>query len=104
MATHVQVARVVEKDDACCTGWIGRLTEEAANQDIGSSGFINDGRANLIEAIAKGQEPIRKRAAAKIRATFDDDPSRLAAGMGVDDANCLHGVSQESRDRSFGRC
>jgi hypothetical protein len=91
MATHVQVTSVVEKDDACCTGWIGRLTKEATDQDIGSSRLVNDGRTKLIEAIAKGQESFRKRAATKIRATVDDDPSRLAAGMGVDDTNCLHG-------------
>ena len=91
MATHVQITGIIEEDDACCTGWIGRLTEKAADEDVGSSRLINDGRANLIEAIAKDQEPFRKRATAKIRAALDDDPSRLATGMGVDDTNCLHG-------------
>jgi hypothetical protein len=87
----MQVSSVVEENNARCTGWICRLTQQAAHKDIRSARFIDYRRANVIESVAKNSEPFWQRAAAKVRTTFYNNASRFAAGMGVDDANCLHG-------------
>ena len=100
MATHVQVAGVVEENDSCRAGRVRRLTQQAANQDIGSAGLINDGRANLIEAIAKEIQSLRQWSASKVGTTLNDDSGGFTASMRINNTNRLHrGSLKKESDR-----
>jgi hypothetical protein len=100
VATHVQVAGVVEKNDSRRAGWVRGLTQQATDEDIGSAGLINDGRANLIEAITKEIQSLRQWSASKVGTTLNDDSGGFTASMGINNTNRLHrGSLKKGSDR-----
>lgn len=91
MATHIQIAGVVEEDDAGRAVRIGWLTQQSADENIRAAGFVDHGRTNLVKAVSKEDQSFRQGAASQVRAALDNDASRFAAGVGVDHSDGLHG-------------
>ena len=48
VSAHAKIADVIEENDAGDAVRIGGLKEQRAYQDVGSAGFVDDGRAKMI--------------------------------------------------------
>ena len=100
MATHVQVARVVKENDSRRAGWVRGLTQQATDEDIGPTGLVDHGGADVIEAIAKQIQSLCQWSASKFGATVNDDSGRFTTSMRINDANGLHrGSLKKESDR-----
>lgn len=97
MAAHAEVTDVIEEDDTCDAGRIGRFEQGCANDNIGAAGFIYDCGTKGVMTFAKSFEPVLHAAMTEVRPTTDDDASRLAAGVGVYDGDSSHWENAECR-------
>ncbi len=91
VATHAEIADIVEKDDAGDAAGIGRLTKQGADDDIGAARLVDDGGTERVVMALKQSAPVGEATAAKIRAAGDDHARRLAAGVRIDDMDASGG-------------
>lgn len=89
MAAHVEVADVVEEDDARRTGGVSGFAEQGSDHGVGSAGFVADGGTVAVELGAEEVEAFAERSVAQRGATGDDEAGGFAGGMGINDVNSL---------------
>ena len=58
VTTHSEETHVVEEEDATEGVGLGGWHQEGADEDIGASGFIDDGRAVVIEVLPELGKPL----------------------------------------------
>ncbi|MNT34961.1 hypothetical protein D3C72_1709690 [compost metagenome] len=92
MAAHAQVAGVVEEDHARCVGRVLRRAEQRPHHHIAATRFQHGGGPPGIVALGQQRTPFGHGASAQVRKTVDDKPGRLAARVGVDHVDALHGA------------
>ena len=89
VAAHVEVADVIEEDDAGRTGGVSRFAEEGSDYGVRGAGFVADGGAVAVEPGAEEVETLAQRSVAESGATGDDEAGGFAGGMGINDVNSL---------------
>ena len=91
VAAHAQVADVVEEDDAR-GGRTGRPARgQGADHHVRAARLVDDGRAERVVTVAEDGQALGHRAGAELGAARDDHAGRLAAGVGVDHLDAMHG-------------
>lgn len=85
--THSEVTDIIKKDDPGGRGGILGFAEKRADDSIRATRLVYHGGAEGVKLVAKVFEARGHRAVAEVRTAFNDDASRLAAGVGVDDAD-----------------
>ena len=94
---HVEDADVVEVDDTGDALRLARFAQQRPDQDIRSSGLVDDARSKVIVIRPKTFEAIRDAAAAKVRASFDHHTRRLTRGVRVDNLYPVHAHGNQLR-------
>ena len=96
VTAHLEISGVVEKDRGCGAGRIGRRAEDCADERVRAARFADDCGAEAIKIFLQSLALLLQRAAAKVRATFDNNTCRLARGVRVDDAYHSQGGAHEA--------
>ncbi|MCY1532882.1 hypothetical protein D9M68_681780 [compost metagenome] len=91
VAAHAEVAAVVEKDDSGTGLRVHRLAEQGAHEHVAATGFEHGGGAPVVEPLGEQSPALGHVALAEVREPLDHQAGRLAAGVRVNDADCLHG-------------
>ena len=92
VATHAQVAAVVEEDHARCVGGILRRAEQRPHHHVAATRLQHGGCPPGIVALGQQRTPFGHGAGAQVWKAVDDKPGRLAARVGVDHVDALHGA------------
>ena len=100
VAAHVEIAGVVEEDDALLAGRVGRLDQQRADHRVGAARLTDHAGAEAVEILAQPFAPLDQRAGAGIGAALHDDAGRLTRGVRVDDAHHAKGASHIMWDGS----
>ena len=90
VAAHLERPDVVEEEDARDARLVRRLHEQRADNHIRPARFIHDGGTKTIMLFAEDLQLLRHRAATKVRPPTDNDASRFAARVGIDDLDAFH--------------
>lgn len=64
MATHMQVASVIEEDHSGGARLIGRLAKQSSDQNVRASWFQDNACPDVVEVVTKPLKPLAKRSAA----------------------------------------
>jgi hypothetical protein len=83
VAAHADVADIIEKDDTELAGRVGGFAEECAHNGVVAAGFVDDSGTKAVMRCTKARETVTHAAAAKIRATGNNQPRGLTAGMRI---------------------
>jgi hypothetical protein len=89
VATHVQVANIVEEDDARGAGGVCRWREQGTDHHVAPAWFIHYGRAEVVVLFTKLRNAFGERAG-QFRPTLEHKPCGFATGVGIDYADALH--------------
>src|SRR5579863_3218650 len=89
MNAHPEVADVVKEDDARRIGGVDRLAEHRADDNVGATGFIHRGTAEMIVLAAKDLQALGHRTGIEVRTTAYDDASRFTAGVRINHMDAL---------------
>ena len=81
---HPEEPDVVKKDHPGRTRRIVRGAKQRAHHRIVAPRLIHHRGPEMVETLAKHSQPFGQRTRAQIRAAFNHDPRRLAAGMRID--------------------
>ena len=92
VATHAQVAAVVEEDHARRVGGVLWCAEQRAHHHVATARFQHGGGAPGVVLACQPLAPLGHGASAQVRKSANDKPGRLAAGMGVDHLDSSHGA------------
>ena len=87
VTAHAQVSHIIEENHAGSASRIHRLTQQSADDDVGTAGFIHNRAAEVIVLSTESFQPGAERAASQIRAAADHQASGLSSGMGIDHPN-----------------
>ena len=87
VAAHAEKADVVEEDQTGGASRILRLAQQRADQRVEAARLVDDESPDMIEFLGEALTPLGERAAAERRPAVDDEPRRLALGVGIDDAH-----------------
>ena len=87
VTAHSQEPHIVEEEDAAEGVLLGRWYQEGADEDIGATGFIDDGRAVLVEVLPELGKPLGAGSRTERRSPGKDQTGRFAAGVGINDLN-----------------
>src|SRR5688500_8403486 len=90
VAAHADGANVVEENDAGARRRIDRLDQQRADDDVGAARLVHRRGAVAVELALQALAPGGQRPAAEVGTTLDDDASRLAARVRVDNLQLLH--------------
>ncbi len=93
VSAHVEVADIIEKDDAGGVGRVQRFAQNRANHRVRTARLIDDSGTVVIVSRAEEVEPFGHGARAKRGSALNDDPRRLPAGVAIDDMN-FHSVQE----------
>jgi hypothetical protein len=66
VATHAEVADVIEEDDAGGAGGVDGCAEQGADEDVGAAGLVDDGGAEPIVRFAKRSQTFGHGAGAEV--------------------------------------
>ena len=88
---HAEQAHVVEKDHAGRARRVHRFDKQRTHEHIAPARLIDHGAAEAVVLLMKDPRFLRDAPAAQIRPARDDNPRRLAAGVGVDGNDALEG-------------
>ena len=94
VAAHSNVSDIIEEDHASGAGFVDRLTEKRADDDVGTSWLIDDGCPEVIMQTQKAVLAIGQWASAEVGSSVDDEPRRLSGGVRVEDRNAAWGSSR----------
>ena len=89
VATHVQVADIVEEDDASSASGVRGWREQGAYHHVAPARFVHYRRAKVVVLLAELRHTFGQRAG-QFGSPFQYEPRGLAASMGIDNTDALH--------------
>ncbi len=92
VTAHAQASAVVEENDARNAVRTSGLAEQCAHHRLGSTGFGDKGPAEGFVILLKQKTTLPQVPVPKVRATFDDGASRLAAGVRIDNTDLFQKI------------
>ena len=92
VAAHMEIANIVKEDHSTDATRIVGLADQSADHDVGAARLVDDGGPKLVEVKTEALPALRQRAAAQVRSARDNDASRLAAGVGINDLDSARDV------------
>jgi len=92
MAAHAEAADVIEENHAGGAGFVRRLDQQRADHHIRAARFVDHRGAETVVLRAECLQLIGDASGAKGRPAGNDHPSRLAAGMRINDGDASHGL------------
>ena len=100
VAAHIQVADIIEEDDAASHDGSEGSHSSAPTMASISARLIDHRRAEMVEPVAEALQPFGHRAAPEIGTARDNHPRRLASGVGIDNVDP---AADHARAASAGR-
>ncbi len=84
---HSEISDVIEENDSRHTCRVGRLAQPTTDEYIRTARLVDDRRAHVIELVAEDFPLLGQSPPIQARPPGDNDTSRFARGVGVDDGN-----------------
>ncbi|MNM97044.1 hypothetical protein D3C81_1095400 [compost metagenome] len=81
VATHAQIADIVEEDHACTAARIGGLQQQRTDHRVRTARLAGDGAAPMIVAVAEDFAALRKASLAQVREARHDDSRGFARSV-----------------------
>lgn len=92
VSAHIEIADVIEEDDAGGTVGFEGFAEKCADDGVITAGFVDDGGAEMVEVAAEALEAFVEGAVAEVGEAFDDETGGFAAGVGINNSDAVHGI------------
>lgn len=90
VATHAEVADIVEEHDAEISSGVMWWAEVCPDDDIVATGFEDDAGAQVVVMLAEPRNDVGKGDVGKVGKPGQHDACRLAGSMRIDDVNATH--------------
>lgn len=101
VTTHSEESHVVEEEDATEGVGLGGWHQEGADEDIGASGFIDDGRAVVIEVFLELGKPLGTGTRHQRGATGKDQTGGFTSRVGINDLDWNSGRRRRRHRRKL---